>query len=54
VVDSVERRCQIGVEDPPAVRVAARYRAEDRLDRIVAAAVQDSAGAPVDTPEAGR
>jgi hypothetical protein len=43
VVDPVERRRQIGVEDPPAVRVAARYRAEDRLDRIVAAAARAEA-----------
>jgi hypothetical protein len=37
VIDTVECRCQVGVEDPAAVGVTTRYRREDRLDRVVTA-----------------
>ena len=43
MIDSVECRRQIGVEYPPAVRVAPGHRAEDRLDRVMAATARPKA-----------
>nr|WP_246203446.1 hypothetical protein [Streptomyces tailanensis] len=39
LVDAVEHPCQIRVETPPAVRVLAPDRSEDRLDGVMAATV---------------
>jgi hypothetical protein len=38
MVDAIECRCQVRVEDPPSVRVLAPDRREDRLDGVMAAA----------------
>jgi hypothetical protein len=44
--DLPECRRQVGVEHPPAVRVTPDHRAEDRLDRVMAAAGRPKAVGP--------
>ena len=46
MAEPVEGRRQVRVENPPAVRVTTRNRAEDRLDRVMAAAARPKAVGP--------